>query len=61
MGAVTLHQLEDAEGRAYLPRDGDTLQSPAGTYRARRKPEYGDWVELRVSSGELPKQYLETV
>lgn len=58
---VVLVQLENDEGDRYCPRDGELFQSPVGSYRVKQKPGYGDWVELRVIQGELPKSWLETV
>jgi hypothetical protein len=61
LGTVNLVQLEDPEGRPVLPPDGTSLRSPCGVYRVRHKPEFGDWVELRVVEGKLPKDFLEVV
>lgn len=59
LGSVQLVQLEDSDGRPIQPADGTPLQSPQGLYRVRHKPEFGNWVELRIISGELPKDFLE--
>jgi len=34
-------------GKPYDVSDGTWLESPMGRWKARRRPEHGDWVELR--------------
>lgn len=34
------------DGALFMPGDGTILKSAQGRYRVRRKPEYGDYVEL---------------
>ena len=61
LGSVPLVQLSGEDNQLVQLKDGTLLRSPMGQYRVRHKPEFGDWVELRVLSGELPKDYVETV
>ena len=35
------------EGKPYDISDGTWLESPMGRWKVRRRPEHGDWVELR--------------